>query len=567
MIKELIPLQPEQHPVTRLPKVTTDLPFFYLTKQKDQLSKPIIFEAYDERGKPLKWKVTPNTIIGAPGIEAHEVWVRLIKPAIDERRQADGYLPAIIPLGKVRECLRTLGWNVGGWEARRLFSRIDQIIGAICEADFFIQILGTDNYTRIKAKFARMSLYAVGATHLSQREIEQGVNDFDFELEDTVYIQLHSVEQEIQQNEKQRYVDNEYLFSVSPSARRWYELLAPKFYGVTKNAKKMKSSPFCEIRYSWYLQRHHTLKRETERYKVAKQMDKLIKDHLKFGYVLKAEYYQAPDDKNDFVIRYFPGPEATTSAKRVLAHLNNQNNPKSVQLPLFFGNDDGIPLPKTPPQKAAPKPTPTIQPKQKPEDRAAIEKLMGLGIDEARATQLVEADRGECELWAEAWPYQNQKRMDNPAAVLISFIEKKRRPLPKGYSDAKKFEAKQKEQELEAQRRFAEDCYFDFFAPQFRAFLREEFTQLQAENAEAFNTFAMWLEKNHGRGLRMVSEEETRERITLQRAWEFFGSIRPELGVRMTSFEEWDKQHNTERVEPLEWLAKNPDVFENLYQH
>lgn len=563
MTKELIPLQPEQHPVTRLPKVTTDLPFFYLTKQKDQLSKPITFDAYDERGKPLKWKVTPNTIIGAPGIEAHEVWVRLIKPAIDERRQADGYLPAIIPLGKVRECLRALGWNSGGWEARRLFSRIDQIVGAICEADFFIQILGTDNYTRIKAKFSRMSLYAVGATHLSQREIEQGVKDFDFELEDTVYIQLHSVEQEIQQNEKQRYVDNEYLFSVSPSARRWYELLAPKFYGVTKNAKKMKSSPFCEIRYSWYLQRHHTLKRETERYKVAKQMDKLIKDHLKFGYVLKAEYYQAPDDKNDFVIRYYPGPEAATSAKRVLAHLNNQTNPKAIQLPFFFAEEY-----EAQPAKPSQKPPPKNTSKQttKTEDHTAIEKLMSLGIDENRATQLVKADRAECELWAEAWPYQNQKGMENPAAVLISFIEKKRRPLPKGYNDAKKREAQQKQQELEAQRRFAEDCYFEFFAPQFRDFLREEFEQLQAENAEAFASFAKWLEKNHGRGLRMVNEEATREKITLQRAWEYFSLHHPEFGVTMTSFDEWNTQHNSERADPLEWFEQNPDVAKSFYQ-
>src|SRR5262249_16794769 len=37
------------------------------------------------------------------------------------------------------------------------------------------------------------------------------------------------------------------------------------------------------------------------------------------------------------------------------------------------------------------------------------------------------------ELWAEAWPYQNQKGMENPPGVLIHFIETRRRPLPKGY--------------------------------------------------------------------------------------------------------------------------------------
>src|SRR5262249_49340277 len=71
-----------------------------------------------------------------------------------------------------------------------------------------------------------------------------------------------------------------------------------------------------------------------------------------------------------------------------------------------------------------------------PEDAILIEKLAGHGIDETRAVRLVESDRAECELWAAAWPHQNQKGMENPPAVLISFIETKRRPLPKGYKDA-----------------------------------------------------------------------------------------------------------------------------------
>lgn len=568
MTRELVPLQPEQHPVTRLPKVTTELPFFYLTKQKTQLEKPITFEALDEQGKRIKWKVTPNTFIGAPGIDAHEVWVKLIKPAIDERRQTDGYLPAIIPLGKVRECLRILGWKSGGWESQHLFRCIQQICHAACEADFFLQILGTKNYTRIKASYSRMSLYAVGATHLSQREAASGKENLDFDIEDTVYIQLHSVEQEIQQNEKLRYVDNEYLFSVSPSARRWYELLAPKFYGVTANAKKGKSSPYCEIRYSWYIERHHTLKRETERYKVAKQMDKIIKEHQEFGYVLKAEYYPAPDDKDDFIIRYYPGPEAATSAKRVLAHLKNRNKPDAVQLPLFFTEESGALVIKPAPQKTTSKTSKAkaiTQPEHTEEEKLTIEKLMSLGIDEDRSAQLVKRDREECEMWAEAFPYQNHKGMDNPAAVLISFIEKKRRPLPKAYKEAKAREARQKEQEEEAQRRLAEDCYFDYFRATFRKFQREEFQRLQENNTEAFGTFEKWLEKNHGRGLRMVSEEETREKITLQRAWEFFYSVHPEFGISLTSFEEWDEQHNSERADPLKWFTENPQLIEETF--
>src|SRR5919107_3428785 len=115
MPRALQPLKPKQHPVTPLPKFTTELPFFYLTKRKDLLSQPVDFRSIDPQDKPVRWRVTPNPTIGAPGIEAHEVWVRLIKPAMDaERERLLGKLPSLIPLGSIRECLRTLGRSIGG---------------------------------------------------------------------------------------------------------------------------------------------------------------------------------------------------------------------------------------------------------------------------------------------------------------------------------------------------------------------------------------------------------------------------------------------------------------------
>src|ERR1051326_5582925 len=100
MPRILHPLKPKQHSVTSLPKFTTELPFFYLTKRKDLLSQPIDFQGTDPENKPVRWRVTPNPTIGAPGIEAHEVWVRLIKPALDEERERMlGKLPSLVPLG------------------------------------------------------------------------------------------------------------------------------------------------------------------------------------------------------------------------------------------------------------------------------------------------------------------------------------------------------------------------------------------------------------------------------------------------------------------------------------
>ncbi len=314
MTKSLLPLKPKQHPVTPLPKFTTELPFFYLTKRKDHLTQPIDFQTIDQENRPIQWKVTPNPSIGAPGIEAHEVWVRLIKPALDiERERLLGKLPSLIPLGSVRECLRTLGWTIGGWEARRLMKCIRQIGSAWCEVNFWMPTTekseeGQLLYRHIKGEFSRISIYAIGSKHVTDEELKDGHVSFDFDLEDTVYLLLHPNEVEMQGNQTQRPIDNEYLFSVGPSARRWYELLAPKIFGVVENRKDAEEG-YCEIRYSWYIKRHHTLKRHTERYRVVEQMNNLIKDHKAFGYLTKAEYrvIKEPGQEIDYIIRYYPG--------------------------------------------------------------------------------------------------------------------------------------------------------------------------------------------------------------------------------------------------------------------
>ena len=105
--------------------------------------------------------------------------------------------------------------------------------------------------------------------------------------------------------------------------------------------------------------------------------------------------------------------------------------------------------------------------------------------------------------------------MDNPAAVLIKFIETKHRPFPKAYKDSKARESRQREQEEQVTRQQAEDFYFDFYSESFRAFQRIEFQAIRENNLEAFTVFEKWLDKNHGRGLRMLDGEATREKIAI----------------------------------------------------
>src|SRR6185295_7495196 len=102
-----------------------------------------------------------------------------------------------------------------------------------------------------------------------------------------------------------------------------------------KNTRKDQVPGFCEVRYSWYVERHHTLKHHTERKRVVQQMNELIKEHLDLGYVMRVDYRTVKELENDadYIIRYYPGQFAQVSTARIRSHLGRLKNPEAVQLP------------------------------------------------------------------------------------------------------------------------------------------------------------------------------------------------------------------------------------------
>jgi len=436
MPQSLVPLKQKQHPVTPLPKLTTELPFFYLTKRKDLLTQAIDFQGTDPEDRPVQWRVTPNQSIGAPGIEAHEVWVRLIKPALNaERERMLGKLPSLIPLGSVRECLRTLGWAIGGWESRRLMKCIRQIGSAWCEADFWMPTVEKDEqgkvlYRHVKGEFSRISIYAIGSKHVTDEDLVDGKVSFDFDLEDTVYLLLHPNEVEMQRNQSQRPIDNEYLFSVGPAARRWYELLAAKIFGVVDN-RKAHQEGFCEIRYSWYVERHHTLKRHVARYRVVEQMNDLIKDHRAFGYLDRVEYraIKEPGQEVDYIIRYYPGEGARQSVNRIRSHRPGNRKPELQASPKASDGQPEIPIAVVPQERESEVEALMIRLTGKPPD--------GFGVARAKAKELIEANRTGVEEQLAAYPYRGHKHKTNLAGWLVKAIENNYE-LPPAYLEERK---------------------------------------------------------------------------------------------------------------------------------
>ena len=334
MATELIPLKPEQHKITFVPKTTTDLPFFNLTYRKKEIPKAIKYEGIDEAGHPIRWEVyhNANSEIGHAGVEAHEVWYLLIKPAIDASRKEDGSIPPIIQLGGMRECLRMVGWTAGGHQAKELIKSLTQIAFAGCVADLWFPTGETDaegkqKYLQIKSRFSRLSVYAIGEHHLTEDDLKQVA--FDFDLEDKLYIRLDPIEVRLQQlqSNQQRLIDNEYMFSIKPIARRWYELLAGKIYGTLKH-----NAPYFEIRYSWYIKHHHTLKKFHQRFRIVEQMNRVVQEHLDSGFLKRVEYRRVkePDQEEDFVIRYFVGSAARESINRIQGVILNRRKRETI---------------------------------------------------------------------------------------------------------------------------------------------------------------------------------------------------------------------------------------------
>jgi hypothetical protein len=62
----------------------------------------------------------------------------------------------------------------------------------------------------------------------------------------------------------------------------------------------------------------------------------------------------------------------------------------------------------------------------------------------------------------------------------------------------------------------------------------------------------------------MIESEELREKITIQRAMEFFNERQPELGVRLPTFDEWNETENRGDSDPVEWFNSNPEAINEL---
>jgi hypothetical protein len=131
--------------------------------------------------------------------------------------------------------------------------------------------------------------------------------------------------------------------------------MAARIFGVVRNKAK-----FCEIRYSWFIKHHHTLKRAVAHKRVRFQMDRVVRDHLASGYISKVEYraIKEANQEIDYIIRYYPGPGAGDSIARIQGHIQRSKTRRRLsakqQPPSILATDPEQS------REATPEPRPTL---------------------------------------------------------------------------------------------------------------------------------------------------------------------------------------------------------------
>jgi hypothetical protein len=501
-------------------------PFYRLSKGKEPVRIAIVAE--NKRGKvSTRWEVSANQKYGHPGSLAYKLDTLLINRLIDEARPN---VPEILKLGSLRDIAEELNC---GKDTNLIKKALHQNASAYITADLLFQ--GNDG-TEKEFKF--------GATRYEV--IFYGEKLPNGKRADAVYIVFHRSYHDLLSHARTRPLDYGYLKELPPSSQRLYELIAPQIFSALKN-----DNPRAKYLYSEFCQRA-PLTRYHEWEDVKKQLYKVHRPHKESGYLKAVEFEETVDASGviDWVMWYTPGRKAKAEFKRFNTKEGREIDKQQRQRPRLV--------------EAKEVSWETGAPERTPEDSTLIEKLMNFGIDAGRAARLVENDRAECALWVDAWPHQNQGRMENPPAVLISFIEKKRRPLPKGYRDAVENEQRRKEREQQQVRQMAEELHFQYFAPVFRSRLQQELLEIERARPDAYKAFKEHFDKKHAKGLRAVESEDARERITIQKAMDFFSDIRPELAVRLTTFDEWNETENRENSDPVEWFNSNPEEVNKL---
>jgi hypothetical protein len=538
LLKDLELTDTEWHDLAQIIPIRTETvlsqyPLHRLSKGREPLS--LCITKANERGKVrTTWEVTPNQKYGEPGILAYKVDTLVINRIIDDIRPN---IPEIVKIGSLSEIGEQVG-RKGTRNTKQIADALSQNAGAMITAK--IDYAGHDGRTRtLELRSTRYGVIFVG---------EQLPNG---QKADAVYIALNPSFREVLKHAKTRPLDYTYLRDLPPAAQRLYELISPQVFAALNFDNKRAKYVYSD------LCKFAPMSRYSEREQARKQLFKIHQPHLKSGYLAKVELEDFTDQEGtpDWLIWYTPGRKAKAEFKR-------------------FNTKQGRALDKQRPPRPHPvtveilKPTvsePITSNEGDEKEVGLIARLIDVGVTESVARELTRKDARECERQLEALPYRD--RVKDKGGYLVRAI-RDRYAMPSKMEEAKQTEQKALEQaerarqyEKEQARQRAEETYFEFFEPHFRDHQRLELQAIQESCAESYALFKSHFDQTRGKGQQMITGKRQCERFMLRTAAEFFNEQRPELGVRLSTFEEWDQRHNPKSRSPLEWLDADPQAI------
>ena len=364
-----------------------------------------IKETTDTGEIKTRWEVSYNSKYGQPGPLAYKVDSLVINQKIEE---APRPVPKIIKLGSLRDICRELDLNEGQ-ATRQVKKALLQNASAFITARRSYK--GSDG-AEITAEISdtRYGVIFTGEKFPEGRRA------------DAVYIMLHDAYREIINTAPTRPLDYDYLKELPPAPQRFYELLSYQIFAALRNER-----PRARMLYSYYCTRAPQT-RYFDYNHVKKQMYKLHAPHKSSGYISDVELRPATDAEGnpDWEMLYTPGRRARAefrAFKKGSRTIDVGSSPakKSREVPLQL----------PPRQEMGSAGTESI-----PENDPLIKQLIGFGVSETEAKELVRGHRKAVEEQLAAYPYRPAgEEKKNPAGWIIAAI-RNRYELPPAYLEA-----------------------------------------------------------------------------------------------------------------------------------
>ena len=273
-------------------------PFFFLAKgaSPDFIETSMVRKEGD-RTVTAVWRVTPHPASGRPGPLAHRVH-RAVEQLITERG-----LPVENPIPfSIHNLCQRMGIQAGGTEYRKIRAALVAIRGTQVESRGMF-------YAKSQARYIDQifSLY--------ERIIFAGERFPDGSVAEHNLLYLGTWYMESLNSQYVKPLDYDYYLKLhTPIARRLYELLGVKFYGIADN-------PGAVIRYRYStLCKLLPVKKHDYRSRMRQQLGPAHEELLRGGF-LESTWDNPVPHRKDWYVIYRPGPKAldeieSTKAKK-----------------------------------------------------------------------------------------------------------------------------------------------------------------------------------------------------------------------------------------------------------